>query len=96
MSVGSPREDIARTVTGIWATHLARDDISGDDDFFDLGGYSLAAVQILAQIAHVFHVEITMREFYERPLVNAIVDRLVHASAEDTARIDEEASRAGK
>lgn len=39
------------------------------DDFFEVGGYSLLAVQIIARIEKRFGVSLTVRQFFEHPSV---------------------------
>jgi hypothetical protein len=43
-----PRTQQERTVAGIWATVLGRQDFGIDDNFFDLGGHSLRLARVLA------------------------------------------------
>ena len=55
----APRGRPAPTAIGkrlyeIWGDLLARRDIEPDDDFFDIGGHSLLAVQLMAQIERAF------------------------------------------
>ncbi|MFE9402166.1 acyl carrier protein [Streptomyces sp. NPDC006530] len=63
----------ARTVSRIWGELLGVADIRPDEDFFDLGGHSLIAVEIISRIEHAFGVGLSMRTFYENPTVSGVV-----------------------
>lgn len=45
---------VGRRLYEIWGDLLSRRDIGPDDDFFDIGGHSLLAVQLVAQIERAF------------------------------------------
>jgi thioester reductase-like protein len=46
---------------------LERGDVTPDDDFFDLGGHSLAAAQLLSAVEGVFGVRLPMNALLENP-----------------------------
>jgi acyl carrier protein len=56
---------LAREVCAIWAEVLGVDRVEADDDFFEIGGYSLLAVQIIARLEERFGVQLTVRQFFE-------------------------------
>ncbi|MEU5726628.1 amino acid adenylation domain-containing protein [Micromonospora sp. NPDC047738] len=45
-----PRDDTERTLAAIWSEVLGIDTLGIDDDFFDLGGHSMLATQVVAKI----------------------------------------------
>ena len=53
----------------MWERLLKVDGIGAEDDFFLAGGGSLQAVEMLAEVAEVFRVEITLGEFFRQPTV---------------------------
>ena len=53
----------------IWQEVLGLDRVGVHDDFFALGGHSLAAVQIGAKIRGRFGVELNLRGFFDSPTV---------------------------
>jgi len=56
----APRDDIERRISDIWQ-HLLRDNEFGiQDDFFDCGGDSLLAVQLLIQLEAEFKTKVTL------------------------------------
>jgi amino acid adenylation domain-containing protein/thioester reductase-like protein len=65
---GSEKEEL---LVRIWedVLRLEEGDVRRDDDFFDVGGHSLAAAQLLSSVDGVFGVRLSMREFLENPTV---------------------------
>ncbi|MFE9443813.1 acyl carrier protein [Streptomyces sp. NPDC006602] len=68
------RADIERAVTEIWSDQLGLTDIGPQEDFFDLGGHSLHAVEITSRIEQTFGVDISLRAFYEAPTVSGVAE----------------------
>jgi pyochelin synthetase len=60
-----PTTVVEKTVAGIWQQLLGVDRVSVDDNFFDLGGDSLVATQLVAQLRQVFNVELPIRSVFE-------------------------------
>ncbi|MEV0810861.1 amino acid adenylation domain-containing protein [Micromonospora sp. NPDC050200] len=50
-----PRDDIERLLAGIWSEVLGVATLGIDDDFFDLGGHSMLATQVVAKIRKAEH-----------------------------------------
>ena len=78
----APRTPVEEGLAQIWAELLHVERVGVHDDFFDLGGHSLAAGRVIARIAEAFHVDLPLRTVFEAPtvaaLAAAIVDHLVH------------------
>ena len=51
----------------IWSEILGIDDPNPEDDFFDLGGHSLAATQLLSRVREIFGVSPSIEAFFEDP-----------------------------
>ncbi|MEV2240431.1 SDR family oxidoreductase [Micromonospora sp. NPDC049891] len=56
-------------IAAIWREVLGIERIGRNDDFFALGGHSLAAVQIGTKLRARFGVELTLRDFFDQPTV---------------------------
>ena len=52
-------------LAGIWSSLLGSDGIVADDDFFALGGTSLLAVQLIAQVRKAFGVRLPVRIIFD-------------------------------
>jgi amino acid adenylation domain-containing protein len=80
-----PRSDRERALSALWSEVLGgRAPIGVNDDFFDLGGDSLLAVELLVRVAEEMGVEVGATEFARRPTIAALaalVDRSPGARA---------------
>ncbi|MEW2516841.1 condensation domain-containing protein [Actinacidiphila alni] len=60
-----PRNDLERTVARAWATVLGIDRVGAHDDFFDLGGESLLAMQLITRLREELGVSLSVRSFFD-------------------------------
>lgn len=78
---------ISQRLTDIWAKILKKE-INPNEDFFDLGGNSLNAIQMITEVQSAYDVELDLETFFEEPyianLTNIIIETL------NTARGNEE------
>ncbi len=65
----APRTPAEALVAGIWADVLGRDLVGAHDDFFTLGGHSLAAVRVVARLRDALGRELPLRQFFQAPTV---------------------------
>jgi acyl carrier protein len=65
----APRTDTESLIANIWSQILGVEQVGVYDNFFDLGGHSLMATQILSRLRNVANVEIPLRAMYETPTV---------------------------
>ncbi|ODG96161.1 non-ribosomal peptide synthetase [Nostoc sp. KVJ20] len=65
----APRSPIEKTLAVIWAELLALEEIGVNDNFFQLGGHSLIATQILSRVREVFQVELSFHHIFENPSI---------------------------
>ncbi len=71
-SVGRPRTDVEQRVTAIWRNLLGVDSIAPDDDFFEIGGSSLLAARVFAQIDKEFGRLLPLSTLFEAPTVRKL------------------------
>ncbi len=65
----APRTELEEVIARAWAEVLGADRVSVTDDFFDLGGNSLIAVQIIAMVRKETGIRLPMRSLFEDPTV---------------------------
>ena len=80
-------EGTARWVQELWMEVLGADVTDPDDDFFDLGGGSLTAAQLVARL-RARYPEITVADIYDSPTVGGLSASL-EAMASPTSRINQ-------
>ncbi len=88
----APRNDIERTLTGFWQDLLGIDQIGVEDNFFDLGGHSLIAVRLFAQIRKAYGVDFPISVLFEAPTIAACAAMLTEhtgAPSDDGATVTE-------
>jgi amino acid adenylation domain-containing protein len=78
-----PRTPMEATLAAIWEEVLGVTRVGLDDDFFQLGGHSLRAVQLLARLRDASAIELPLRALFEAPTVRALA--LVAEPARTTA-----------
>ena len=74
----APRTDRERQVARIWCDLLGVDQVSMDDDFFDLGAHSLMVTQVTKDLRRMGATRLTARDVLQAPTVAAmaaLVDR---------------------
>jgi len=80
----APRTPTEEVVANIWAEVLRRDRVSSEDNFFDLGGHSLMATQIVSRVREHFRVELAMRILFEKPTIHGLAEAIDVAQAGGT------------
>lgn len=63
----APRSETEKRVAAMWGDVLRREEIGIYDNFFDLGGNSLLATQVMSRVRDVFHQEFPVRSLFEYP-----------------------------
>ena len=66
-----PRNDLERKLAEIWQRALRQKSIGVTDSFFDLGGSSIQAYEIMGEIAQELGVELSVSNFLEAPTIEA-------------------------
>ncbi|MFJ1455403.1 amino acid adenylation domain-containing protein [Nocardia sp. N2S4-5] len=64
-----PRSDVERAVAAVFADVLGVERAGLDDDFFTLGGNSLAATRVVARLNDAVAATVTVRAVFEAPTV---------------------------
>ncbi|HXY92915.1 MAG TPA: AMP-binding protein [Acidimicrobiia bacterium] len=72
-------------LAAIFADVLGVERVGLDDDFFDLGGDSLAAVELVAAVAEHFNVELAASALLDAPTVAELYPRLSHRRPRDAS-----------
>ncbi|HEU4507290.1 MAG TPA: amino acid adenylation domain-containing protein, partial [Pyrinomonadaceae bacterium] len=79
----APRNELEETIARIWREVLAVDQISVNDDFFDVGGNSLLAMQIIARVCNTFEVYLPLHSLFDRPTIAGLAQNVeTHTSGE--------------
>ncbi|MFF9346552.1 amino acid adenylation domain-containing protein [Streptomyces sp. NPDC014734] len=74
-----PRTDSERALAAIWREVLGAEEIGVHDRFFEIGGNSLRAVQVLSRIRSQLGVPMDLEVLFSQPTVAALATALEHA-----------------
>jgi len=77
-------DDVEKKLARLWKKALGVKTISRDDDFYDLGGHSLIAAQLFAEIEVVFGKSIPLSTLFHSPTIAKLADVL---RVEDTGKL---------
>ncbi|MDG4765805.1 non-ribosomal peptide synthetase [Solwaraspora sp. WMMD406] len=76
----APRTPVEEALATLWMDLLEVSSVGVDDDFYELGGYSLVSMQITNEVADSFGVAVAPRSFYENPTVAGLARLVERAS----------------
>lgn len=71
-----PGTSLEKELVAIWSEILHVQQISIDDNFFDLGGHSLLIVQLFARIRAAFQIDLPLQTLFEAPTVETLAAKL--------------------
>jgi surfactin family lipopeptide synthetase A len=72
----APRNPLEQELVEIWEDLLAQSPLGIHDNFFDMGGQSLIAAQVISRIRRDFQVQVPVRLLFERPTVAQLSEAL--------------------
>jgi len=78
----APRTAVEEIVAGIFEETLRRDRVRRDDNFFEIGGHSLLAMQVVSRVRKTLGLEIGVRSIFEEPTVERLARRIEEAMRE--------------
>ncbi|WP_264212664.1 type I polyketide synthase [Leisingera thetidis] len=81
----APRNPVEEDLAQLFASLLGVSQVGIEDSFFDLGGHSLIAVRLFAQVKRSFGVEFPMSVLFEAPSVAALAERIIERTGGGTA-----------
>ena len=65
----APRTAVEELLAGLWTQVLDVERVGSEDDFFQVGGDSLLATQLLSRVRDAMHVEVPWLAFFDAPTV---------------------------
>ncbi|MCP4662756.1 MAG: non-ribosomal peptide synthetase, partial [bacterium] len=77
---GTPTEEL---LAGIWAEVLGLGRVGVRDSFFDIGGHSLLAMQVVSRIRQTFQVELPLQRIFETPTIAELARSIEDAGRQE-------------
>ncbi|MBL8986311.1 MAG: amino acid adenylation domain-containing protein [Gemmatimonadetes bacterium] len=84
----APRDDLERAIAATWESVLGVSPIGVDDDFFEMGGDSLVAVQLMFRLSNELSVRLTTRHLFTLPTVAGLAVTVRASQNEQGAAAD--------
>lgn len=80
----APETDTERAIAELWRDVIVVDQVGIDDDFLDLGGDSLVAVQLVGRIASRFKTDVSVAQLFESRTVRTLAASIESADRKGT------------
>jgi tyrocidine synthetase III len=84
----APRNRIEEQLAAIWKRLLRLENISVDDDFFEVGGHSLKATLLMATVNKTFNTNLSLGDIFNRPTIHALAQRIAQSGSKTHAAIE--------
>ncbi len=81
-----PADGAEKKIAAVWASVLAVDNISADDNFFSLGGHSLKAIKAVMKLSDDF--EITLNDIFEHQSVRDLAAAIKPATGNLSSKLN--------
>ncbi len=94
--VQGPRNPQEEALSEIWREVLGREVADIRADFFEIGGHSLLAMQVIARIRAVFQVELPLRRLFERPTIEGLAEAILLARDENNNLLEPPVKRVAR
>lgn len=65
----APRNQFEQTIADIWQKFLGIEQVGIEDDFFELGGDSLLAIQLISKLRETFQTNFSSGNFLKKPTI---------------------------
>ncbi|MDJ0838003.1 MAG: amino acid adenylation domain-containing protein [Acidobacteriota bacterium] len=78
----APRTLAESIIADIWCQVLGLPQTGVRDNFFDLGGHSLTATQVVSRLRDVFGIDLPLAVFFEKPTICELVPAILQSQIE--------------
>ncbi|MCP4117659.1 MAG: amino acid adenylation domain-containing protein [Desulfobacteraceae bacterium] len=86
--VAAPANGVEKKLVAIWQEVLGLEKVSVESPFFEIGGHSLKAVQIVSRVHKAFNVGIRLKDFFDHPTIRQQARLLEGAAPSAVPSID--------
>jgi acyl carrier protein len=75
----APRTAAETKIAEIWSEVLGNEHIGLGEDFFEIGGHSLAGIQVMSRILNHFHVKLEVGTLFDFPTIEGLAQAVERA-----------------
>src|SRR5262245_46404372 len=72
----APRTAVEEILAGMWCEVLKRERVGMEEDFFETGGHSLSATQLMSRIRKALGVEMALKSLFVRPTIRGLAEEV--------------------
>ncbi|MDP8242503.1 MAG: amino acid adenylation domain-containing protein [Candidatus Hinthialibacter antarcticus] len=72
----APQTPLQELLAGVWQTVLRIEGVGVHDNFFQIGGHSLSATQVVSRIRESLGVELPLRDLFQSPTIAGLAERI--------------------
>ena len=77
----APRNDTEKKIASVWRHVLKVEQIGVHDNFFDLGGHSLAAMQVISRLHMALSATLKVTQMFDRPTIASLAEAIDREAA---------------
>jgi amino acid adenylation domain-containing protein/FkbM family methyltransferase len=77
-----PRTPVEEVLAAIWSQVLNLGKVGIEENFFDIGGHSLMATQVISRVKAAFDVELPLQALFEAPTLGGLAEKVESALKE--------------
>ncbi|WP_427500986.1 amino acid adenylation domain-containing protein [Methylomonas sp. MED-D] len=75
--LSAPENDLQRQIADIWQQLLQHREFGIHSNFFYVGGHSLLALRLIAKLAAVFHIKLSIEDVFNHPSIQGLSELLL-------------------
>jgi len=83
-----PQNQAQKRLQTIWQEALVLEPIGINDNFFDIGGHSLKAIQVINRIHREFNVKIPLAEIFKTPTIHGLSQYIEQAARDQFVSLE--------
>jgi acyl carrier protein len=77
----APQTALQEVLSTLWASSLGIEKVDIDDDFFELGGASVVATQIVSRLREMFQMDLPAILLFETPTISKLASYMIEHEA---------------
>jgi acyl carrier protein len=79
---GAPKNTLQEVLSKVWAESLGIEKVGIEDDFFELGGASVVATQIVSRLRQMFQMDLPAILLFDTPTIEKLAHYMIEHEAQ--------------
>ena len=81
-ATGAPQTTLQQVLSKVWAESLGIEKVGIEDDFFELGGASVVATQIVSRLRQMFQMDLPAILLFDTPTIEKLAGYMIEHEAQ--------------